>query len=219
MNDNTAATPNTGATLGFTIIQSEEVRAAVAKSLQSLSIATVGADTIRAELRKTIRGLFPAEPTRAAINAVTSSPLWAGIMDDAQRILGEMYFAAQRYIKVDGVEVPVDMAAARAAFSATGKAVSALTDNGKKLRRAALKYRDNAVKQNITACVPAASDAPVEAEADSAGVGAGAGEAEAAPVAVDPSAILAAVKALVEKHGKGSPLIKTLAAELAKVLA
>ena len=203
--------------LGRTIGENHEIRTAIAKSLQSLSTATVGADTIRAELRATIRGLFPAEPTRAAIDAVTSTPLWADIMDDAQRILGETYFAAPRYIKVDGVEVPVNLTLARAAYNATGKAVAALPDDAKRLRRAAKKYRDNAVKQNITACIPAAVDEPVEAQ--TAGVGAGAGEGEGEVVEVDPSAILAAVKALVEKHGKGSPLIKTLAAELAKVLA
>jgi hypothetical protein len=183
--------------LGRTIVQNEEIRAAVAKSLQSLSTATVGADTIRAELRTTIRSLFPAEPTRAAIDAVTASPLWTGIMDDAQRILGETYFAAPRYL--DGKLV--DRAAARAAYEATGKAVAALSDDAKRLRRAAKKYRDNSVKQTVTACIPAAVDEVAETE--TAGVGAGAGEAEAATVEVDPSAILAAVDAwLATKPGK-----------------
>ena len=195
--------------LGRTIIQNNEIREAVAKHLTSLSTATVGADTIRAELRATIRGLFPAEPTRAAIDAVTASPLWAGIIEDAQRILGETYFAAPRYL--DGKLV--DRAAARDAVNATGKAVAALPDDAKRLRRAAKKYRDNAVKQNITACIPAAVDEPVEA--DSAGVGAGAGEGEGEAIAVDPSAILAAVDAWLATN-PGKTLVDTFFREIAK---
>ena len=91
--------------LGRTIIQNEEIRATVRDLLKRVADNTVTTDTIRAELRATVRGLFPAEPSAESIAAVTGSPLWADIVKDAKDIYTDAFFKAPRIIAGKSVDL------------------------------------------------------------------------------------------------------------------
>lgn len=124
------------------------------------AIAECGQDaaTARANVRDSVKGLFPDKPTEAQISEITGSDDWKRLTDGAREIFAKAYFTAPREIEREIVHLDAEQVSL---WKATKKAAKDFTPAEMRIRKAAQGYVRTAVKQNITAFIPDAVDAKV----------------------------------------------------------
>ena len=129
------------------------------------AIAECGQDaaTARANVRDSVKALFPEAPTEAQIGEITGSDDWKRLTDGAREIFAQAFFTAPREIDGDLVALKSDQVSL---WKATKKAAKDFTHAEKRIRKSAQGYVRTAVKQNITAFIPVAVDAKVEESID-----------------------------------------------------
>ena len=129
------------------------------------AIAECGQDaaTARANVRDSVKALFPDKPTEAQIGEITGSDDWKRLTDGAREIFAQAFFTAPREIDGDLVALKSDQVSL---WKATKKAAKDFTHAEKRIRKSAQGYVRTAVKQNITAFIPVAVDAKVEESID-----------------------------------------------------
>ena len=122
------------------------------------AIAECGQDaaTARANVRDSVKALFPKAPTTAEIADVIGTDDWKRLTDGAREIFAKAYFTAPREIEREIVHLDAEQVSL---WKATKKAAKDFTPAEMRIRKAAQGYVRTAVKQNITAFIPDAVDA------------------------------------------------------------